>query len=347
MTTSADPSPSSSEPSQPAGVRGRVSAGFAALLRLVRTPRSDRDAIETILESQDHDESSGFGADERKMLSNILQLKDRTVEDVLVPRAEIIAVEVDASIDDVIEVAAAEGHSRLPVYGEDKDDIRGLVHIKDLLAAKARGSNEGLRSILRPPIFVAPSMPVLDMLLDMRTKRRHMAFVVDEHGGIDGLLTIEDLVEEIVGDIQDEHDEDNGSILAIGDNEFEAHARLELTELENRIGAFLTDEDREEDFDTLGGLVFSLAGRVPIRGEVLTHDSGWRFMVMDADPRRIRRVHIEPATNPLRRRRRLAVASGEAGEASAESSGEALGESLGNTDKTGESGEPLAHAADR
>ena len=190
-------------------------------------------------------------------------------------------------------------------------------------------------------------MPVLDMLLDMRTKRRHMAFVVDEHGGIDGLLTIEDLVEEIVGDIQDEHDEDNGSILAIGDNEFEAHARLELTELENRIGAFLTDEDREEDFDTLGGLVFSLAGRVPIRGEVLIHDSGWRFMVMDAGPRRIRRVHIEPATNPLRRRRRLAVASGEAGEASAESSGEALGESLGSTDKTGESGEPLAHAADR
>jgi len=159
-------------------------------------------------------------------------------------------------------------------------------------------------------------MPVLDMLLDMRTKRRHMAFVVDEHGGIDGLLTIEDLVEEIVGDIQDEHDEDNGGIVTVGENEFEAHARLELTELENRIGPFLTDEDREEDFDTLGGLVFSLAGRIPIRGEVLTHESGWRFMVMDADPRRIRRVHIEPATNPLRRRRRLAVSTDEADEAS-------------------------------
>ena len=312
MTTSADPS--SSEPSQPASLRDRLSEGLVTLVRLVRPQRSDRDTIETILESPDHDETSGFGADERKMLSNILQLKDRTVEDVLVPRAEIIAVEVDASIDEVIEVAAAEGHSRLPVYGEDKDDIRGLVHIKDLLAAKARGSNEGLRSILRPPIFVAPSMPVLDMLLDMRTKRRHMAFVVDEHGGIDGLLTIEDLVEEIVGDIQDEHDEDNGEIFTVGENEFEAHARLELTELENRIGTFLTTEDREEDFDTLGGLVFSLAGRIPIRGEVLTHASGWRFMVMDADPRRIRRVHIEPATNPLRRRRRLAVAAGAAEE---------------------------------
>ena len=316
MTTSADPSSTSSEPSQPASARSRLSAGLATLLRLVRPQRSDRDTIETILESPDHDENSDFGADERKMLSNILQLKHRTVEDVLVPRAEIIAVEADASIDDVIEVAAAEGHSRLPVYGDDKDDIHGLVHIKDLLAAKARGSNEGLHSILRPPIFVAPSMPVLDMLLDMRTKRRHMAFVVDEHGGIDGLLTIEDLVEEIVGDIQDEHDEDNGGIVTVGENEFEAHARLELTELENRIGPFLTDEDREEDFDTLGGLVFSLAGRIPIRGEVLTHESGWRFMVMDADPRRIRRVHIEPATNPLRRRRRLAVSTDEADEAS-------------------------------
>ena len=309
MTTSADPSSSNSEPSQPPSSRlTRWGEQVAAVLRLVRPQRNDRDAIETILESPDHDESSGFGADERKMLSNILQLKDRTVEDVLVPRAEIIAVDIDSSIDAVIEVAAGEGHSRMPVYGEDKDDIRGLVHIKDLLAAKARGSNEGLRSILRPPIFVAPSMPVLDMLLDMRTKRRHMAFVVDEHGGIDGLLTIEDLVEEIVGDIQDEHDEDNGEIVTVGENEFEAYARLELSELENRIGAFLTDEDREEDFDTLGGLVFSLAGRVPIRGEVLTHASGWRFMVMEADPRRIRRVHIEPATNPLRRRRRLAAA---------------------------------------
>jgi len=222
-----------------------------------------------------------------------------------VPRAEIIAIDVEASIDDVIELAAAEGHSRLPVFGDDMDDIRGLVHIKDLLAAKARGSNEGINAILRTPIFVAPSMPVLDMLLDMRTKRRHMAFVVDEHGGIDGLLTIEDLVEEIVGDIQDEHDENDGEIVTIEDNEFEAHARLELSELEAKIGRFLTDEDREEDVETLGGLVFAMAGRVPLRGEVLTHSSGWRFTVMEADPRRIRRVHIELASNPLRRRRRL------------------------------------------
>lgn len=285
----------------------KLSERLGAALRWMRPQQSDRDAIETILEQPLDQQNSDFGADERKMLSNILQLKDRTVEDVLVPRAEMIAVELDASIDEVIELAAAEGHSRLPVYGDDMDDIRGLVHIKDLLAAKARGSNEGLPSILRTPIFVAPSMPVLDMLLDMRTKRRHMAFVVDEHGGIDGLLTIEDLVEEIVGDIQDEHDEDNGGIVNVAENEFEAHARLELAELEDRIGAFLTDEDRDEDFDTLGGLVFSLAGRIPLRGEVLTHTSGWRFTVMEADPRRIRRVHIEPATNPLRRRRRLAT----------------------------------------
>ena len=307
MTTTAEPSdPSSSPESQDSAAPQRLGQRMLALLRRFRPPRSDRDAIETILEQPQNHETSDFDADERKMLSNILQLKHRTVEDVLVPRAEIIAVDVAASIDDVIELAAAEGHSRLPVFGDDMDDIRGLVHIKDLLAAKARGSNEGIDAILRAPIFVAPSMPVLDMLLDMRTKRRHMAFVVDEHGGIDGLLTIEDLVEEIVGDIQDEHDENEGEIVTIEENEFEAHARLELSELEAKIGRFLTDEDREEDVETLGGLVFAMAGRVPLRGEVLTHSSGWRFTVMEADPRRIRRVHIELASNPLRRRRRLA-----------------------------------------
>ena len=306
MTTTAEPSdPSSSPESQDSAAPQRLGQRMLALLRRFRPQRSDRDAIETILEQPQNHETSDFDADERKMLSNILQLKHRTVEDVLVPRAEIIAVDVEASIDDVIELAAAEGHSRLPVFGDDMDDIRGLVHIKDLLAAKARGSNEGIDAILRAPIFVAPSMPVLDMLLDMRTKRRHMAFVVDEHGGIDGLLTIEDLVEEIVGDIQDEHDENDGEIVTIEDNEFEAHARLELSELEAKIGRFLTDEDREEDVETLGGLVFAMAGRVPLRGEVLTHSSGWRFTVMEADPRRIRRVHIELASNPLRRRRRL------------------------------------------
>ncbi|MEC8153811.1 MAG: hemolysin family protein [Pseudomonadota bacterium] len=307
MTTTAEPSdPSSSPESQDSAAPQRLGQRMLALLRRFRPQRSDRDAIETILEQPQNHETSDFDADERKMLSNILQLKHRTVEDVLVPRAEIIAVDVEAGIDEVIELAAAEGHSRLPVFGDDMDDIRGLVHIKDLLAAKARGSNEGIDAILRTPIFVAPSMPVLDMLLDMRTKRRHMAFVVDEHGGIDGLLTIEDLVEEIVGDIQDEHDENDGEIVTIDDNEFEAHARLELSELEAKIGRFLTDEDREEDVETLGGLVFAMAGRVPLRGEVLTHSSGWRFTVMEADPRRIRRVHIELASNPLRRRRRLA-----------------------------------------
>ena len=306
MTTTAEPSdPSSSPESQDSAAPQRLGQRVLALLRRFRPQRSDRDAIETILEQPQNHETSDFDADERKMLSNILQLKHRTVEDVLVPRAEIIAVDVEAGIDEVIELAAAEGHSRLPVFGDDMDDIRGLVHIKDLLAAKARGSNEGIDAILRTPIFVAPSMPVLDMLLDMRTKRRHMAFVVDEHGGIDGLLTIEDLVEEIVGDIQDEHDENDGEIVTIDDNEFEAHARLELSELEAKIGRFLTDEDREEDVETLGGLVFAMAGRVPLRGEVLTHSSGWRFTVMEADPRRIRRVHIELASNPLRRRRRL------------------------------------------
>ena len=305
MTTTAEPSdPSSSPESQDSAAPQRLGQRMLALLRRFRPQRSDRDAIETILEQPQNHETSDFDADERKMLSNILQLKHRTVEDVLVPRAEIIAVDVEASIDDVIELAAAEGHSRLPVFGDDMDDIRGLVHIKDLLAAKARGSNEGIDAI-RTPIFVAPSMPVLDMLLDMRTKRRHMAFVVDEHGGIDGLLTIEDLVEEIVGDIQDEHDENEGEIVTIEENEFEAHARLELSELEAKIGRFLTDEDREEDVETLGGLVFAMAGRTAARrsadpqlGLAVHGDGGL------SPPHR--RVHIELASNPLRRRRRLA-----------------------------------------
>ncbi|RZO32260.1 MAG: HlyC/CorC family transporter [Rhodospirillaceae bacterium] len=324
MTTTTEPPDPSSSAASPEATTAPQPLGqrLLALLRRFRPQQSDRDAIETILEQPLNHETSDFDADERKMLSNILQLKHRTVEDVLIPRADIIAVDVEAGIDAVIELAAAEGHSRLPVYGDDMDDIRGLVHIKDLLAAKARGSNEGLDAILRAPIFVAPSMPVLDMLLDMRTKRRHMAFVVDEHGGIDGLLTIEDLVEEIVGDIQDEHDENDGEIVIVNENEFEAHARLELSELEAKIGRFLTDEDREEDVETLGGLVFAMAGRVPLRGEVLTHNSGWRFTVMEADPRRIRRVHIELASNPLRRRRRLAGVEAQETSGSAEASAE-------------------------
>ena len=186
-----------------------------------------------------------------------------------------------------------QAHSRIPVYRGTLDDIEGMVHIKDVLACLNLVQPLQLKDIVRRVLFVAPSMPILELLLQMRVTRVHMALVVDEFGGIDGLVTIEDLVEEIVGEIEDEHDEDGTPLIAErSDGSFDADSRVPLDEFEERVGQILTEEERSEDIDTLGGLVFFLAGRVPVRGEVIRHDSGIEFEILDADPRRIRRMRI-------------------------------------------------------
>ena len=240
---------------------------------------------------QDDGAVLGLDRQERALIANVLRLRETTADDVMVPRADIVAMPVDMTLDQTLDQIRREAHSRMPVYREQLDDVIGMVHIKDVFAYVGRPEAFRLESLLRKPLFVAPQVPVLDLLLQMRQARMHLALVVDEYGGIDGLVTIEDLVETITGDIADEHDEVEGPMVTERpDGALDLDARLPVEEFEARLGAVLTDSEREADIDTVGGLVFTLAGRVPARGEVIGHPSGLEFRVLDADARHIRRL---------------------------------------------------------
>ncbi|HYZ63518.1 MAG TPA: hemolysin family protein [Acetobacteraceae bacterium] len=233
---------------------------------------------------------------ERALIANVLRLRGTTAYDVMIPRADIIAIPVDLTLEQVLAQIRLEGHSRLPVYREQLDDIVGMVHIKDVFGYVGRPDQFKLESILRRPLMVAPQIPVLDLLLQMRQARVHLALVVDEYGGIDGLLTIEDLVEEIVGDIADEHDEVAVPMITERpDGALDMDGRLSVEAFEARMGPVLTEDERAADIDTVGGLVFTLAGRVPTRGEVISHPSGIEFRILEADARRIRRIRARQA----------------------------------------------------
>jgi CBS domain containing-hemolysin-like protein len=261
---------------------------------------SVRDALEELIEEREEAEVS-IDEDERILLANILELRGRTIHDVMVPRADIAAVSRDSSLSELIDLLTKESHSRLPVYGETLDDAAGMVHIKDVLAWRGRDEDFSLSNIQRKILFVSPSMQVLELLLEMRAEHSHMALVVDEFGGVDGLVTIEDLVEEIVGEIEDEHDlDDNPKMIGHPDGSFTADARVTIDTLEEITGTKVTEGD-SEDIDTLGGLVFFIAGRAPVRGELLHHSSGLEFEVLDADPRRIKSVRVLKP-EPSRRR---------------------------------------------
>ena len=263
---------------------------------------SVRDALEELIEEREEAEVP-IDKDERILLANILELRGRTIHDVMVPRANIAAVSRDSSLSELIDLLTKESHSRLPVYGETLDDVAGMVHIKDVLAWRGRDGDFSLSKIQRKILFVSPSMQVLELLLEMRAERSHMALVVDEFGGVDGLVTIEDLVEEIVGEIGDEHDlDDNPKMISHPDGSFTADARVTIGTLEEMTGTEVTGGDTE-DIDTLGGLVFSIAGRVPVRGELLHHSSGVEFEVLEADPRRIKFLRVLKP-EPSRRRQK-------------------------------------------
>jgi CBS domain containing-hemolysin-like protein len=259
-----------------------------------------RDAIEELIEEHEGDaDQLSMGEDERGLLINILKLRNLTASDIMVPRADIVAVARDVTLSDLVRVMGREGHSRLPVYRETLDDVLGMVHIKDVLLCSTGERPFQLPAIIRQVLFVAPSMRVLDLLLQMRLSRVHMALVVDEFGGIDGLITIEDVVEEIVGEIEDEHDVAEGPhLIARPDGTLIANGRTTIEEFEQRVGPVLTAEEREADVNTLAGLVFSLTGRVPSRGELVTHPSGITFEVLDADPRTIKRLRIRNVPQP-------------------------------------------------
>lgn len=291
----------------PAGSAGQASGGNdrPLLARIVdiftgkgsSRPRNGEndlhERIEEIIESTEEESGADPAfAHERALLTNILKLSDMTAYDVMVPRAEISAVSDKIGLDEIVSLACEASHSRFPVYQDSLDNVIGMIHIKDVLACMRSGSFDS-RRVLRPLLFVAPSMRVLDLLWKMRLSRRHMALVVDEYGGIDGLVTIEDLVETIVGEIEDEHDQTDVIDFVVGqDGSVLADARTEIAGFEERFGSFLTDDEREDDIDTLGGLVFYLAGRVPARRELLTHDSGLTFEILEADPRRVKRLRI-------------------------------------------------------
>jgi CBS domain containing-hemolysin-like protein len=232
-------------------------------------------------------------AEERVMLKNILKLGEIHVDDVMVPRADIVGVDVETGLKALVALFRRASHSRLPVFSGTLDTVLGMTHIKDLPEFWNGGGEFSLRRIVREVLFVPPSMRAMDLMQKMRESRIHMAVVVDEFGGTDGLVTIEDLVEEIVGEIEDEHDRVLTPVLTANpDGSFQADGRLPVEALEAKAGVALLTGEAEEEIETLGGLVFSLVGRVPNRGERIAHPCGIEFEVLDADPRRIKRLKV-------------------------------------------------------
>ena len=324
----------------------RREAGWLARLKnslgLV-TDRSLRESLETALEKPEH-LSAAFSPEERLMLLNILGFRELRIDDVMVPRADIIACEERVPIGELLKVFRSAGHSRIPIYRETLDEPIGMVHIKDLMSwitaraqngrRRSRGSSADSGSnhkpsaapeldlqkvdfskplsaakIIRPALFVPPSMPAIDLLVKMQATRIHLALVVDEYGGTDGLVSIEDLVEEIVGDIEDEHDLAHAPrIEPTEDGGYVADARFSIEDLREMIGRDLGLSAVEDEVDTLGGLVFSHLGRIPVRGEIVTYNSELEFEVLDADPRRIKKLKLFiNAPGETRKRRKRAA----------------------------------------
>lgn len=297
----------------------RLMERLRAMLRLGGA--STRDDIEDALEAPAGE--GEFSPKERAMLKNVLGLHEIRIADIMVPRADIVAVGIDAQLGDVLSLFRTAGHSRLPVHGETLDDPRGMVHIRDFLdyiagavqtraAARREAIGEAAQGrfagrlvgaidfslplesakILRPVLFVPPSMPAIDLLVKMQATRTHMALVIDEYGGTDGLVSIEDIVEVIVGDIEDEHDEaESPDIEKQADGAFIADARASLEDAVAATGLDFSTIDDAEDIDTLGGLITTIAGRVPVRGEIIA-GPGCEFEILDADPRRLKRLRI-------------------------------------------------------
>jgi len=289
----------------------------------LKSRESIRDDLEDALAETVEDPN--FSPQERAMLKNVLGFHRIRVDDVMVPRADIVAVAIDTSLGDLLNLFRTAGHSRLPVYAETLDDPKGMVHIRDFLdflamradsRASRRRKAEGrtplppslgrvdlsmtlaAAKILRPVLFVPRSMPAVDLLVRMQATRTHMALVIDEYGGTDGLVSIEDLVEMVVGNIEDEHDDATAeTIVRAADDTFVADARASLDEVTAALGIDLTDEDSAEDIDTLGGFIVTVAGRVPSRGELIAGPGLLEFEVLDADPRRVKRVRIHRREN--------------------------------------------------
>ena len=296
-----EPSEDSSRTSTLNG-KPRKGGFFSRLKSLVSPPEKTdealREAIEEYIVEPQHANADSVSTHERVLLYNILNLRDNTVVDTMIPRADIAALDIDITKDELLKFSSEHQFSRFPVYKETLDDVLGTIHIKDIMAAIAEDKDIKLKDMITEIPIVSPAMPILDLVLQMRYSRRHMAMVVDEYGGIDGLITLADVIETIIGEIDDEHDnQDDPEMINKPDGSITADARVDLEEFERRVGKVLGEEEREES-DTIGGLVFDLAGRVPARGEVITHPSGIVFEILEADPRKISRVKITNFPEP-------------------------------------------------
>lgn len=288
---SSDPSPSETE-SQQAGIFS-IFDWLKGVGKQKNSGENLRDVIEEYMEDLEDGAKQADDVDERTLITNVLNLRDSTVVDVMIPRADIVAIDVNITPDDLMALLAEKQFSRLPVYKGTLDEVIGTVHIKDLIGLLATRRDINIRELIRDVPIVSPSMTVMNLMLMMRETKKHMALVVDEYGGIDGLVTIGDVIEAIVGEIDDEFVPDTQpEMIEKTDGSIHADARVSLEEFEERFGTLFSEEEREE-CDTLGGLVFTVAGRVPSRGEVLKHPSGLVFEVLDADLRRINRLRVK------------------------------------------------------
>ena len=252
-----------------------------------------KETLEDILEQHD-DRLTPIDADERHLINNILHAGQKTVKDVMIVRSEISAVNVNMTLRDAVELMVERPHSRYPVYNDNLDNVIGMVHIKDVLSALVREQKSGLNDLMRPVMIVVPSMPMMDLMLKMRIEKKHLAMVVDEFGGTDGIITIEDVVEEIIGEIEDEYDISQSDMFVPDDNSGATiDARYELDLLKYKIEFSLSEEERKEDIDTIGGLIVHILGRVPTRGEVVLHEhTGLELEIKDSDPRRVNQIYI-------------------------------------------------------
>ncbi len=293
------------EPDSSSDFATRLWRGLRQLITGQDHEPSLRESLEEAIDEHDGEAAAGddLSPVERAMLKNMLHFGERQAGDIGVPRADMVVFDVAAGFPALVALFREAGHSRVPVFRGDRDHIIGMAHIKDIYAHIAESFDDAVSSakfadlpvetLLREVLYVPPSMRIIDLLARMRAGRTHMAIIVDEYGGTDGLVTIEDLVEEIVGDIEDEHDEDGDALLqAINDRLWEADARLPLEDLEAELGVSFADDEIGDEVDTLGGMVFMLAGRVPAPGEIITHPSGWRFEVIDGDPRMVKRLRL-------------------------------------------------------
>jgi CBS domain containing-hemolysin-like protein len=326
----------SEEPGEPPGTTGAgqpLRPSLVERLRNLLPHRNGSSLREDLADalSASAPDATAFSPGERAMLKNILRLREVRVEDVMVPRADIEAVELTTTLGDLLGVFEKSGHSRMPVYGETLDDPRGMVHIRDLLGhitrtarqKKARGRKAmtaasldlgnvdlgrsiGDLGLLRPVLFVPPSMLASDLMARMQAARIQMALVIDEYGGTDGLASLEDIVEMVVGDIEDEHDDDEPMITTAGDGVFVVDAKAEIDDVAEMIGEAFKPGEHGEYVDTIGGMIFNTLGRIPARGEVVQPIPGFEFHVLDADPRRVKRVRIVQTRTAGERRRRSA-----------------------------------------